>query len=358
MQTATKPRALSSPLFAWPPWLPCLLLLSLFLAGGCSPGAKKARHLARGEKFFKAEQYDRAEIEFLNFLRLERTNAVALRQLGLGYYQQGRLIRSYQFLHQALALRSKDDEVRLRLASILITSLNFKEAREHAEAVLSRNPANEEALILLSDTVFSTNEIEAARRRIEASRPRIEGKPGLHLALGALELRQMHTDQALAHFERGLALDPQSSAAHFELGNVSALSADNVKADFHFRRAAQLAPVRSARRIHYADFKLRVGDRVAAKAFLESMIKQAPDYIPASTRLAEIALVERRFDDAASISRNILARDPGNYEAMLLLGRVNLSNEDYPRAPTEFERLIAADPRDTQAHFHLPSVQL
>src|SRR5437867_7688994 len=136
-------KALNPQLFFSRIGLLCLLLLSLLLAGGCSPGAKKARHLARGEKFFKAEQYDKAEIEFLNVLRLERTNAVALRQLGLGYYQQGRVPQAYAFLKEASQIDPKNDEARIHLAKILLASRKLREARAHAEAVLSRDPTHE-----------------------------------------------------------------------------------------------------------------------------------------------------------------------------------------------------------------------
>lgn len=335
-----------------------LALCAVVLWCGCSPTTKKSRHLARGEEYFKAEQYDKAEVEFLNVLRLERTNAAALRQLGMSYYYQGRLSHAYAFLQKATELNPGHDESRVRFAGLLVAARKLPEARVHAEAVLARDPGNEEALMLLADTVTSAADFAPLQQRVESARSVAENKAGFHLALGTLQLRQQRTNEALAHFQRALAVDAQSSPTHLALGNVFALLKDNAKAEIHFQKAAQLAPARSARRLQYADFKLRSGDLVAAKTFLETLAKEAPDYLPTFTRLAEIALAERQFDQAVSLSRKILGRDPGNYEAMLLLGRVSLARGEPAAALADFERIVSAHPRAPQAHHHLAMAHL
>src|SRR5688500_6910628 len=83
-------------------WLPFFLTAcALLVLCACSRSSKISRHLNRGQNFFKAEKFDRAEIEFLNVLRLQPTNAVALRHLGLGYQQQGKVPQAYAHLQKA-----------------------------------------------------------------------------------------------------------------------------------------------------------------------------------------------------------------------------------------------------------------
>ena len=332
----------------------CLLLF----ATGCSRTAKVERHLARGQNFFKAEQYDKAEIEFLNVLRLEQTNAVALRDLGLTYHQQGKWLRSYAFLQKAHEVAPQGDEVQLRLATILLGLRNLKGARAQAEAVLLHDAGNEEALMLLAETAASTNDISAAKRQFESSWPQAEHKAGFHLALGIVELRERRMNEASAAFQRALSLDPKSSPAHLALGNLAELSLDNAKAEFHFKRASELAPLRSNRRLQYADFKLRSGDLAGAGTSLEEITGQAPDYVPAYVRLADIALTERQFDQAATLSKKILALDPGNYDGLLLSARVRVGNGDARGALADFERLATAYPRIPQVHYHVATAHL
>ncbi|HZM86355.1 MAG TPA: tetratricopeptide repeat protein [Blastocatellia bacterium] len=325
---------------------------------GCSRQAKVERHLKRGQSFFKAEQYDKAEIEFLNVLRLQSANAVALRHLGLGYCQQGKLPAGYAYLKKAADLEPQNAEVRLRLASILVASGKLKEARDHVEAVLARDPVNAEALMTLVDTVTSTNDVAAFTGRLESLRSGAASKPGFHVALGTLQLRQRRTNDAFASFERALSLDTNSVSAHMAMAYACSLSRQGAKAEYHLKTAADLAPVRSGRAVQYADFKLRSGDVSGAKAVLEAVIAKAPDYIPSYTRLAELTLAERGFDEAASLTQKALARDPGNYEATLLLSRIHLAKAEPAKALADLERVVTAYPGFPQAHYHLALAQL
>ncbi len=56
---------------------PFLLLVAGILTiafAGCSVQARKARAIERANRYFAAGQYDAAEIDYLNALRLDRNN--------------------------------------------------------------------------------------------------------------------------------------------------------------------------------------------------------------------------------------------------------------------------------------------
>jgi tetratricopeptide (TPR) repeat protein len=84
------------------------LLVLLVLLGGCarSPEARKARHLERGDGYFKAEKYREAILEYRNALRIEGTHGHATRQLGFAHYELGELGQAYRYLLKARDLRS------------------------------------------------------------------------------------------------------------------------------------------------------------------------------------------------------------------------------------------------------------
>ena len=142
------------------------------------------------------------------------------------------------------------------------------------------------------------------------------------------------------------------------LGNLRWLQNDLVQAEQAFKTAAELAPVRSAKRLRYATFKTKTGDVAAGKRILGEMIQQAPDYLPASLGLAEIALAEKKYDDCASLLKKILTRDQTHFEALLLSGRLKLVKGELAEAMTNFERMAALYPRAPQVHYHLALAQL
>src|SRR6516162_1076062 len=115
----------------------CLCSAAL-LFSGCSREAKTSSHLKRANVQLKAGDYDRAEIEYLNVLRLDSTNFTALRGLGMMAYDQGRLPRAYALLSAAQKAAPDDFDIRLKLALIFLAGGKQKEARSEAVSLVEK----------------------------------------------------------------------------------------------------------------------------------------------------------------------------------------------------------------------------
>ncbi len=325
----------------------------LTLGTGCTAKARARRHLQRGDKYFDAGQYSKAEVEYLNVLQRRSLNARALSRLGTIYFEQGRADRAYAFLAKASQLATNDMDLRVKLGTILLSAGKVKEASGEATLVLDRMPRHPEAPILLADTTASRTNIDAVYQRLEKLITEVGDSAPIETALGTLHIRQGDTNAADAAFRRALGLEPKSSAAHFGLANLCWAANDLKGADSEFKAAAELSPARSARRIRYADFKLRVGEREEGKRLLREISKSVPDYLPAWIRRAEVALVETNYTECASLLQQVLAREPANYDALLLRGRAFLAQQDAGKALAEFERMSRVYERLPQVHYHL-----
>jgi len=78
-----------------------LLLLSAVILSGCHAGAQKARILQRADRYFEAGEYDKAKIEYMNVLRVDRQNAMAFERLGAIWFEEGAPSRAGGFLLKA-----------------------------------------------------------------------------------------------------------------------------------------------------------------------------------------------------------------------------------------------------------------
>lgn len=317
------------------------MISALIFAGasGCSKAAKKARVLAQADRDFQSQKYDKAEIEYLNALRIPPLSAMAVRQVGIIYFEQNRLSEAYPFLLQARGLEPENIEVRVRLGSIYLLQGKFKEAREEAMGVLTKERGNEKALLLLASSATNASEIQATSRRIQKLQQEDKDKPGYHLAFGSLYLRQRDAAKAEVEFKKALSLDPKSDAAHVALGNLYWIQNDLKRAEQEFKTAADASPWRSSKRIKYVDFQLKTGKTAEAKKALDEITRQAPDYLPATIFQMQLALAERRYDDCAALVKKILSRDPTNYDALSVNGNIYLAKGEGDNARKEFERL-------------------
>ena len=77
------------------------LILAATLITACSKETKKARFLTEADNYFKAGDYDKAKLSYLNVLRLDPANALAFERIGAMWLEQGAPLRANAFLATA-----------------------------------------------------------------------------------------------------------------------------------------------------------------------------------------------------------------------------------------------------------------
>jgi len=325
---------------------------------GCSPKAKASRHLSRADRYFQSNQFDKAEIEYINALRNSPTNAVALRQLGIIYFEEGRLSRAFPFLSEALKHYPANPDLHLKLGRVYLSGNKLPEARKEANAILKQSMDDPDALALLAEAVGSSKDLDDTRQRLQQITAAVGERYGVQVALALLAIRTRDLRTAETLLKSAQVLDPKSSSAYFLLGGLYASQSNMTLADQALKTAADLAPIRSPIRMNYASFKAQTGDLETAGKNLDEIIAKAPDYLPARVRRAEISAAQKKYDEADALLKEALNRDPGNYEAMLLTGRLFTARGDAPKAAAAFEQMSASYPRVAQVHFYLGNAYL
>jgi tetratricopeptide (TPR) repeat protein len=318
-----------------------LLIFALSLVAIASSGCSKQRdskeaHLSRANDYFAAEQYGNAEKEYRDVLRFAPPDPVALRQLGIIYQDQGQLPQAYPLLKKSAELLPDDLEVQFRLGEIFLLLRDYKQARDAASRILEKQPGHEKALVLLADATADAEGIEETRKLIENLREHDRDRPGYHLALGALALRQKDPARAESEFKSALSLDAKSSMAYSALGTFYWSRNDLNAANQALKTAADLAPERSPMRLRYADFLLKTGAVAEAKKILDGMTRKFSDYLPPRVFLMKIACAEHPDEDCAARVQNVLAQDPANPDAVFQDGVLSLAKGDAAKAIRDF----------------------
>jgi len=334
------------------------LLLVLLIAGpGCSRKSKQARYLARANEDFAAERYDRAELEYTAARKLAPLDPTAISKLGLLYFAQGRFLQAHAFLQEAIRLQPDNAEARLKLGLSDLSLGQPNAAWNEAARVFQQQPTNEEAMLLLS-TAASTNQVQETWQRIETLPQWSRGSAGYKVARGFLYLHEGKLEPAEAEFKAALASDPKSSAAYSALATIYLVRKDLKQAEPALKAAAEFSPPRSNHRLHYASFKYEMGATNEAASLLEEMTKGAPDYLPAWNLLARIAFNGQRNEECSGFLTRVLARDPMNYDALMMRGNLLLARGEGTNAVIHFDKLSKAFPRAAQVYYRLAMAHL
>lgn len=320
-----------------------LLLRSLLVAvalgavAGCTKEAKKTRFLQRADTYFKTGEYEKAKIEYLNVLRLDRRNATAFEKIGFIWFEEGAPMRAAPFLFRAKELNPKNYDNRIKLARVLTGAGQFVDARKEAILLLEEAPGNPDVLVLLTETDRSAEDVtftdEQARKFAD------HNSVAFHLAAANVALHKNDLRSAEAALHEALTVDPKSPPAHLAMAILSLLEKNEAQGLQELRTAANLATVRSTERLKLAEHLGQTGANEEAKTQLKDITSQAPDYLPAWRLAAQIAFDEKKYDDALGLLENVFTRDPDNIDSRLVQTQILLAKGETKKAVDSLEHL-------------------
>ena len=340
------------------PTIFAISIAALAMAGCSEKAPTKDQILSRANEAFAAQRYGQAEKDYRELLRLTADDPLAMRRLAILYYDQGQIAQAYPLLKKYAGLQPDDSEMQVKFGLAVLATGDYAQAREAALQALSKRPGDEQALSLLVDTARSPEELEDVRKRIEDLRKADQDRPSYHLALGSLGFRKGEKARAETEYKKALELDSKSGTAHVALAMLYWSNNDLKAADQELKTAADLAPLNSPVRMRYVDFKLRTGAAAEAKAMLEDINKQLPEYLPPRVALLKIARAEQQKEDCAARVQNILAQDPANFEAVYQDAIISVNKGDTSKAIRELEFLSNSFPRNALVRFQLASAYL
>src|SRR5678815_2168444 len=129
--------------------------LTLLIVSGCSKEAKKQRLLGEADAYFKAGNYDKAKVAYLNVIQRDPQNALAFERIGAIWQDDWAPLRAAAFLKKASELDPKNAENRIRLARCYVATGLFKDGQREALKVLEQAPDYGDAVMVLAEAARS-----------------------------------------------------------------------------------------------------------------------------------------------------------------------------------------------------------
>lgn len=151
------------------------------------------------------------------------------------------------------------------------------------------------------------------RAEFEESRAALVG-PQLAEAyglIGGIYARSGVFAPAQVAFDNAMALVPDDFRMVYLGGLVAMLAEDLPAAQRLFERAMEIAPQYPATRVHLADVLVRQGQAAAAERHYREIIAEEDNAATAHARLGQLAMEQRRFEQARTHFADALKADPG-----------------------------------------------
>jgi|GEM_PF-5606711 len=337
-----------------------VLLTVLSTGGGCTAQIKKASHLKRANRFYSQQKYHEAVIEYLNVLRLDPSNSVALERLGCSFYALQDFPRAFPFLLETVRQNNTNLEARLKLGTIYFAAGQPEEAQKQAEAILACQPSNVDAVVLATLVACSrdnesntTSNVDATVERLISLKNNFSDPVRYHITLGTIHAKRKRFQEAEQAFKTAVALDTNSAVAHLALGDFYRLKGEPGEAEAQYELAMTLTPTSSVARARVAELKLRNGDVNGARILFEGIHKDTSEYAGACYRLAQIAIAEKDYVKAVKLLQQTLQASPYHFSAFILMQRAKEALGRHDEVSRDYQRVISLFPKAVQLRYEL-----
>jgi tetratricopeptide (TPR) repeat protein len=157
----------------------------------------------------------------------------------------------------------------------------------------------------------------------------------------------------VAELEASVAAEPDSAAAHADLGLAFEANLLWENALEAYARAANLEPSNPDYRLHVAIAQRETGDFEASLATLEKLVESHPDYAPAIQRLGAAYLESGDGAGARRVFMSLVQLDSELPEGHAGLGDALLRDGETEMAIRQLEIALGLDPAYASAHYLL-----
>jgi choline-sulfatase len=154
---------------------------------------------------------------------------------------------------------------------------------------------------------------------------------------------------ARGYLEKALQLDPSSSTALRQLGEIELAAGDYAKAAAHLKRACELRPEDSTAAFELGQALEKSSDFVGARDALEASLKLVPSQMPARLLLGHVYV---RLNDAKNAEDQFEAAqlvDSNNVEARLGIAEAQIQQSKFSEALPDLETIAKSDPPSAAA---------
>ncbi len=307
----------------------------------------------------------------------------------------GRPAEALEMAEALLASRPDDPDARVLKAMVHARQDKLDQAIETARKVLEDRPGQSDAAILLG-TLYQrqgkTAEAMAVLRDALEASPR---NAALYLAMAQLNILAGQRPEAGKWLRRLVELEPDNPIHRRRLALFLQSNGQTAEAEKILRHDLEAAPDDDERLLTLADFLAKYRTVADAETLLEQAIERRPDDMPrrfALARLYEVAqmpakaqavyraILERDVDERSELSARdglartlletgqteqsqrlvdeVIERNPGDHEALLVRGRLAMKRHDLPAAIADFRSLLRDIPNSPEILRLLAQAQL
>jgi len=328
-----------------------LILVAVILLGvggsvsGCGGAdARRASHIARGQKYLADGKLEKARIEFADALQIAPSDAQARYLSGRVSELLGDPRAAASMYQGAIDVNPAHLEARANLARLYLHFRSPDKALELIRPVLDKHPDDPKLLTVravarsqLKDNAGALSDAERAVQVAPSNEEAVSVLAGVYQGAG-------QPQRALELVRAAIARVPASVALHQLLARMYLSGGEDKLAEEQLLQVVQLAPKELAPRLQLAAFYAGANRLDEAERTFEAAMAALPGSEAAGLAYTEFLATSRSPAQGEAALKELIAHDPRNYDLQLRLGALQQRAGATQEASATYRAIIAADP--------------
>jgi len=287
-------------------------------------GAKDAQlFILAAEIHSQNKEFDKAMNYFDRALALDPNNSELLAKQAVTHLQQGDDRQAFADLQRAVRLSDKPGKADLTLITLHIQRKQFDAALQAIAAFDKKSPNNPMTNNLRAAVLADKQDLAGARRELERALTIQPDFIAAAISLAQLDLIDKNLPSARKRFESVLAKDPNNMMAMLAMSDLAKL--ENKDSEYI--------------------------------SWLERAAKAHPEAMKPNEQLVRHYLARKENGKAMAIAREVFKANPGNPEALNLLGTVQAISGASSDAIASFNALLEKSGNAPRGYLQLAMVQ-
>jgi len=245
------------------------------------------------------------------------------------------------------------------LAAIELAAGKPELARQRFEDVLKTQPKHPQAMLALAELGVRTGAppADTARRMREAIKAN-PTEPTPYLALVTFLLNTGDAKTALTAAQEAVAALPNNLDMQDALGRAQIANGDGNQAVTTYTKLAAAQPTYAMHHVRMADGYALNKDMVNAARALRRALELQPNLAAAKGSQVALAVMDKRYDDALALSRDMQKRDAKDPMGWALEGEVETQRKNWAAAAAAYSGALQRRPvADYAAKLHRSLLQ-
>lgn len=329
--------------------------LSAFVKG--VPDNAYARRLLAAT-YLKNKQPAKAEETLRPLLAAGTQDAVVLALAGDAYMQLKEYAKATEYLEKAAKASPANAGVRTELAMSRLASGDVARGTSELEAAADMEGSPLQTDVVLITTYLAKRDFDKALKAIDAFEKKQPNNPLVYNLRGGAYVGKQDIANGRKAFEKALSLDPAYYPAAANLAQLDLRDKHPEAARKRFEGVLAANKNSVSAMVAIAVLERGAGNEKAFLDWLDKASRADARAIQPRALLAQYYIGKQDPQRALSIAREAQTANPGNADALDLLGGAQLAAGEKDNAVATFGKLVELEPQAPIAYLRLASAQL